>query len=62
MSERNIDSLHGFYANAVRDMRRIAPGDIGAPGIGHFGFFRKRFEESLWPRVGDWLQRQVGSD
>lgn len=62
LSQRNIESLHGFYANAARDMRRIAPADAGVPGIGHFGFFRKRFESSLWPRVGEWLQRQVGSD
>jgi predicted alpha/beta hydrolase len=60
LSERNIQSLHGFYAGAARDMRRISPADIGAPGIGHFGFFRRRFESSLWPRAGDWLDRQAG--
>ena len=59
LSERNIQLLHGFYAAAARDMQRISPADIGAPGIGHFGFFRKRFEASLWPRAGDWLDRQV---
>jgi predicted alpha/beta hydrolase len=29
-------------------MKRIAPGDIGERRIGHFGFFRPRFERSLW--------------
>lgn len=48
MSARNIESLHGFYANAPRTMKRIAPDDIGAKRIGHFGFFKARFEESLW--------------
>jgi predicted alpha/beta hydrolase len=61
MSERNIQSLHGFYAGAARDMQRISPADVGAAGIGHFGFFRRRFEASLWPRAGDWLDRQAGS-
>jgi predicted alpha/beta hydrolase len=60
LSERNIQSLHGFYAGAARDMRRISPADIGVAGIGHFGFFRRRFEASLWPRAGDWLDRQAG--
>lgn len=61
MSLRNIESLHGFYAAAGRDMQRIAPTESGAGGIGHFGFFRRRFEHSLWPRAGDWLDRQAGT-
>jgi predicted alpha/beta hydrolase len=48
MSARNTESIHGFYANAPRKMKRIAPRDIGARRIGHFGFFRAAFEPSLW--------------
>lgn len=48
MSARNTESLHEFYANAPRTMKRIAPKDIGAKRIGHFGFFNARFEKSLW--------------
>jgi len=48
MSLRNTESIHGFYAAAPRKMKRIAPRDIGAPRIGHFGFFRSAFEASLW--------------
>jgi predicted alpha/beta hydrolase len=48
MSLRNTQSIHGFYAAAPRKMKRIAPRDIGAPRIGHFGFFRSAFEASLW--------------
>jgi predicted alpha/beta hydrolase len=55
MSAKNTASLHGFYANAPREMRRIAPQDIGARRIGHFGFFRRHFEPSLWPQVSRWL-------
>jgi predicted alpha/beta hydrolase len=60
LSERNIRSLHGFYAGAARDMQRVSPAEIDVPAIGHFGFFRRRFETSLWPRAGDWLDRQAG--
>jgi predicted alpha/beta hydrolase len=59
MSRRNIESLHGFYAGASRELERIAPQQAGGR-IGHFGFFRKRFEPSLWPRAGEWLDRQAG--
>ncbi len=48
MSARNIESLHGFYANAPRKMKRLAPADIGVERIGHFGFFRPEFAETLW--------------
>jgi predicted alpha/beta hydrolase len=48
MSARNIESLHGFYVNAPRTMKRIAPEDVGVHRIGHFGFFRSSFKDSLW--------------
>jgi predicted alpha/beta hydrolase len=48
MSARNTESIHSFFVNAPRKMKRIAPKDIGAERIGHFGFFRPTFESSLW--------------
>lgn len=56
MSRRNTESLHGFYAGARPELQRIAPKDVGERRIGHFGFFRARFEAKLWPRVSHWLQ------
>jgi len=35
--------------------RRIDPRASGLPPVGHFGFFRSRMRESLWPVVGDFL-------
>lgn len=55
MSARGTESLHGFYENAPKEMRRIAPKDIGAARIGHFGFFREHFRDSLWRDVAGWL-------
>jgi len=57
MSAANTASIHGFYSGSARTMKRIAPRDVGVSRIGHFGFFRKRFESTLWPQVGQWLQR-----
>ncbi|WP_421682721.1 alpha/beta hydrolase [Stutzerimonas urumqiensis] len=48
MSARNTESLHGFYRSAPVRSRRIAPSEVGAERIGHFGFFRKGFAPTLW--------------
>ncbi|MFC4310733.1 alpha/beta fold hydrolase [Steroidobacter flavus] len=55
MSAKGIKSLHGLYANAPVEYRRITPRDVGARHIGHFGFFRPQFEQTLWPLVPQWL-------
>jgi len=39
------------YANAPRRVERIAPADVQAQRIGHFGFFRDQFQSSLWARA-----------
>jgi predicted alpha/beta hydrolase len=50
MSARNTESIHAFFVNAPRVMKRITPGEIGVARIGHFGFFRPAFQELLWKR------------
>ena len=50
MSCRNIEAIHGQYVNAQRTMKRIAPKEIGEKRIGHFGFFKPKYEHSLWRR------------
>jgi len=48
MSARNTESIHGFYVNAPRTMKRLTPQDVGLKRIGHFGFFRSENADSLW--------------
>jgi predicted alpha/beta hydrolase len=48
------------FASADLEHLNLDPTDIGATEIGHFGFFRERFRETLWPVVGSWLTHQVG--
>jgi predicted alpha/beta hydrolase len=40
--------LLGFYSGAPRITVRLRPRDVGETRIGHFGFFRPRYEQSLW--------------
>jgi predicted alpha/beta hydrolase len=51
MTERGTRVLIDCYENAPRQLQRIAPGDVGARRIGHFGFFRPQFEPTLWRRL-----------
>ena len=51
MTERGTRALIDCYENAPRQLQRIAPADVGAPRIGHFGFFRRQFEPTLWRRL-----------
>jgi len=41
--------------------KRIDPRSAGLPRVGHFGFFRSRMRETLWPVVGDFLAQENAS-
>ncbi len=56
MTERGTRVLVDCYANAPRRVERIAPADVQARRIGHFGFFRDQFQTSLWRRTALLLQ------
>ena len=44
MTLRGTQSLIDLYENAPREVRRLAPADIGARRLGHFGAFRPENE------------------
>lgn len=56
MTERGTRVLVDCYPNAPRRIERIAPQDLQARRIGHFGLFRTQFEATLWPRMTALLQ------
>ena len=51
MTLRGIEQLTSFYSQAPTRIETIAPQQVGAARIGHFGFFRPQFEATLWPRA-----------
>jgi len=56
MTERGTRVLVDCYPNAPRRIERVAPVDVSAKRIGHFGFFRDQFQSSLWARSVALLQ------
>lgn len=59
--ERTIDGLLQLYESAPREHRRIRPSDAGARRIGHFGFFRPAFRDTLWRQAAAWLTAAAGT-
>jgi predicted alpha/beta hydrolase len=53
-----VEALAALYPNAPWETRKLAPRELGVKSIGHFGFFRERFRDSLWRETADWLERQ----
>lgn len=51
MTLRGTHALVNLYSNAPTRVERIAPQDVKALRIGHFGFFREQFRQTLWPRA-----------
>lgn len=54
-TKRAVTALMRHYENAPVEERWLSPGDAGGQKIGHLGFFRSRFADTLWPQLIDWL-------
>lgn len=54
-TEEATARIVGLFRNCRFDRCRVDPATIGVPKVGHFGFFRSRMRETLWPLVGDFL-------
>ncbi|HSV69870.1 MAG TPA: alpha/beta hydrolase [Methylibium sp.] len=57
MTERGVRALFGLYRAARVEIRRLEPRAHGLAAIGHFGFFRERMRETLWPMVPRWIEQ-----
>ncbi len=55
---RAAQGLLALYPAARAELRRVEPRELGVDSIGHFGFFRERFRDSLWREAADWLSAQ----
>lgn len=61
LREAGSRMLHDAYSGTQVDYRVLSPGQFGLPRIGHFGFFKRAQESSLWPLVSAWLHQQCAA-
>jgi predicted alpha/beta hydrolase len=54
-----VPALLRFYPNVRLESSFLEPREIGAPGIGHLGFFSRRLGDRLWPRAVEFLEAQA---
>ena len=52
-----VEAFLAFYPNAPHRLERVDPAALGGGPIGHFGYFRERFKDTLWRDAADWMQR-----
>ena len=53
----SVEALLREYPGAAVTHQHIVPRAINEARIGHFGFFRKRFRETLWRETVAWLKQ-----
>lgn len=51
-----VEQLLSFYENAPTTHRHVRPAERGLGRVGHFGFFRETYRDSLWAEALDWLR------
>ncbi|HEY0469275.1 MAG TPA: hypothetical protein VGC79_34015, partial [Polyangiaceae bacterium] len=50
-----IHRLLSYFANARRYRLSVTPASVGEQTIGHFDYFRDKFQDTLWRESVHWL-------
>lgn len=54
-----VERLLELYTGGSKTLRHVEPRAVGTRSVGHFGFFRSRFRDSLWQEAAMWVLAQV---
>jgi predicted alpha/beta hydrolase len=58
--EKSVKTLLERMPEARIEIKKVNGISSGLGRIGHFGFFRERMKDTLWPETAAWLLRQAG--
>jgi len=50
-----IERIHVLYGALDKEISMLKPEDTGVEKIGHFGFFSRRFKDTLWDKTLIWF-------
>lgn len=59
ISRKAVDELQTYYCSAAVDRLHVAPVEVGAMRLGHFGFFSNRSRDTLWKDSLEWLRSKA---
>ncbi len=51
-----VEALKSAYGKSENPLQIFEPQSLGSQSIGHFGFFRKRHKDQLWPDIINWFE------
>ncbi|MBL4631162.1 MAG: alpha/beta hydrolase, partial [Paraglaciecola sp.] len=51
LSITNMRDMHALFGTKNKQLREITPQEVGETRIGHLGFFKEKFKQSLWPKL-----------
>jgi predicted alpha/beta hydrolase len=53
-----VELLCSGFTSTQPEIVTVAPGDVGAGKLGHFGFFRADHRDTLWRGAAEWLETE----
>ena len=56
-----VSDLMNKYSNIKWSQWQLKPDDVMQKSIGHFGFFRKEMQQSLWTETTGWMSKLLQS-
>jgi predicted alpha/beta hydrolase len=54
-----VEELVRFYRGASQEVITRSPEDVNATAIGHVGWLKPRFRDTLWREMADWLRARA---
>lgn len=57
--ESNIHALLSFFPGTIQELCLVRPERIGLGAVGHVGFFRAQFRDTLWSATVEWLSCDI---
>lgn len=54
-----VKNLLEYYPNLKIEHTHMKPEDLVIDSIGHFGFFKKRFQSTLWLESAEWMVKNA---
>jgi predicted alpha/beta hydrolase len=51
-----VELLCSGFISIKPEILTIAPAEVGATKIGHFGFFRPEHRDTLWRGAAEWIE------